>query len=1137
MNRLRKNASASAVVLLLSAVLIVFFINIIPRNENKNAEYRIGEAEKKLVVFRQEMLAELKRINTLKGEAELNNFFLNVAQNQKGFSYYVFQDSLLSYWSDNEPSISEDQLADVQDGQLLKIPNGVFLSCRIDSGERKCIGLILLRHSYEYENKYLVNNFNPALGLEGFSAADSGYTFHLPENNAGMILKQDPDAVFVTYVWIISLYVFCALCLLMAIYLFAGSSSISFFRTLSLLLIVIGLRSLMIYFKIPGDLYNHDIFSPVHYASSFYFNSLGDMLLNAALLLVFAISLYQYTGPFKLDRQILFVIWVLSALSIHSLINGLVFNSKISFELSSTEEVNRFSFLGFTAIALLLLCLLYITAAFLKRFTTFELTVRNTLLGISIFALYATVSLGILNQKKEQETRKLLAQKVEMRQDHIAEYLFHEQENKISKDTVIQSIINKSKNTAEALNAYLGQKYFGGYMSKFEIKAEVFEGYENGPEPELLNFKLLAGSGKSTTSTKLYYLNSETSGSSYLAIIPLKGNENNRTLVIQMNARFLRSAKGFPELLLSGRQENQPSAEYSIARYSGQGLVYEFGNYIYPLTGKDFSIRNEDYSFLSINNYSHLIHRLSPDTFIVVSRPEGSFFNLLTLFSWMFSFMSVLAFIIFIFSLFFGDQKGWNWNLTRRVQASVIMLVILTLVMVGFGTIYYINTKYQNDQRKSISDQVNALWFMVSDNLNSFADNGNSIIQENSALLNRLASNTNIDFNIYNRDGKLEFTSQPKITDMGIVSDRMNQAAFLNIREKGLTQFIHPENAGRLKYISAYAPVTDRKGNIAAYLNVPYFEKQNELNKEVSIFLSALVNIYVLLFAITVFVTIFISSLITKPLLLLQQKLSGIRLGFTNEKITYAEKDEIGQLVQEYNRMIDELAVSTEKLARSERESAWREMARQVAHEIKNPLTPMKLSVQHLLRAFKDKAHDDALVERITNTLLQQIDTLSNIATAFSSFAKMPQPVHVVLDIKEILQQVADLYNEGVEISLHKENARNVIADKDQLIRIFSNLLKNAVQSIPPDRSGRIDIFFAQDVDRLTVEIRDNGIGIPENQRDKIFTPNFTTKSSGMGLGLAIVRNIVQELNGKIWFTSTYEKGSSFFVSLPVAGE
>ena len=1133
MNQLRKNAIAT--VLLLTAVLIAVFIKIIPSDEHKNSDNRIQEAEKKLVVFRQEMLGELKKISSLAGKKELNNFFLNVAQNQKGFSYYVFEDSVLNYWSDNEPSISETHLAAVQDGQLLKIPNGVFLSCRLDSGERKCIGLILIQHSYEYENKYLVNSFNPALGLEGFSADNSGYSFHLPGNNAVLFLKSNPDVAYTAPAWIITLYLFCFLCLLLAIYLRAGSFTHSFFSTLGFILIVIGLRSIMIYFKIPGDLYSHEIFSPVHYASSFYFNSLGDMLLNAALLLVFAISIYKYAKPFNFDKQILFIIWVLFALGIHSLINGLVFNSKISFELNSTDEVNRFSFLGFTAIALFLLSLLFISASLLKRFTAFELNARNTLLGISIFALYATVSLGILNQRKEGETRKLLAQKVEMRQDLIAEYLFREQEIKIAKDTVIQTILRKSKNASEALNAYLSQKYFGGYMSKFEINAEVFDDYENGPEPELLNFKLLAGSGKSTSSNKLYYLNNETGGSSYLAIVPLIGNEREETLVIQMNAHFLRSAKGFPELLLSGRQENQPSSEYSIARYSGQGLVYEFGNYIYPLTGRDFPIKDEDYSFISMNNYSHLIHHLNQDAFIVVSRPEGNFFNLLTLFSWMFSFMSVLAFTIFIFSLFFGDATGWNWNLTRRVQASVILLVILTLVMVGFGTIYYINTKYLNDQRKSISDQVNALWFMVSDNLNTLPDNGNKNIQENSILLNRLASNTNIDFNIYNREGKLEFTSQPKITDMGIVSERMNQSAFLNIREKGLTQFIHPENAGRLKYISAYAPVTDRKGNIAAYLNVPYFEKQNELNKEVSIFLSALVNIYVLLFAITVFVTIFISSLITKPLLLLQQKLSGIRLGFTNEKIAYREKDEIGQLVHEYNRMIDELAVSTEKLARSERESAWREMARQVAHEIKNPLTPMKLSVQHLLRAFKDKAHDEALVERITNTLLQQIDTLSNIATAFSSFAKMPQPVPVVLDIKEILQQVADLYNEGVEIILHEANHKNVIADKDQLIRIFSNLLKNAVQSIPADRSGRIDIFFTQVDDRFTVEIRDNGIGIPENQRDKIFTPNFTTKSSGMGLGLAIVRNIVEEINGKIWFTSSYEKGSSFFVSLPVA--
>jgi nitrogen fixation/metabolism regulation signal transduction histidine kinase len=263
--------------------------------------------------------------------------------------------------------------------------------------------------------------------------------------------------------------------------------------------------------------------------------------------------------------------------------------------------------------------------------------------------------------------------------------------------------------------------------------------------------------------------------------------------------------------------------------------------------------------------------------------------------------------------------------------------------------------------------------------------------------------------------------------------------------------------------------------------------------------------------------------------------MSNIRLGTANEKIEYRENDEIGRLVHEYNRMIDELAISADKLARGERESAWREMARQVAHEIKNPLTPMKLSVQHLYRTFKEKGNDPELLERITTTLVQQIDTLANIASAFSNFAKMPQAIPVRTDLKELIAQISQLYADGCDIEITGEGEFFVMADRDQMNAIFSNLLKNAQQSIPLERRGRIAVSLRHEGGEIVVEIADNGIGILEDQRDKIFTPNFTTKSSGMGLGLAIVRNIVQEASGTIWFTSTYNVGTSFFVRLPAA--
>jgi nitrogen fixation/metabolism regulation signal transduction histidine kinase len=292
-----------------------------------------------------------------------------------------------------------------------------------------------------------------------------------------------------------------------------------------------------------------------------------------------------------------------------------------------------------------------------------------------------------------------------------------------------------------------------------------------------------------------------------------------------------------------------------------------------------------------------------------------------------------------------------------------------------------------------------------------------------------------------------------------------------------------------------------------------------------------------LLILFAIFATVVIANKITEPLKLVQQSLSDMELGNRNT-IAYSSDDEIGSLVKEYNRKVRELAESAEKLAVSEREGAWREMAKQVAHEIKNPLTPMKLSVQLLLRAWNDQdVNFDRRINKTVATMAEQIDRLTDIATEFSHFAKMPRPKNQLFDIVNETRKVVELFevSEKVEVSFQgaTDEEAQIWADPEQLSRALINIIKNAVQAIPKDKYGQItvDIFVSELIVRI--RIQDNGIGIPDELKPKIFWPNFTTKSSGTGVGLYIVQNIIKSAQGRIWFETELDKGTEFYIELP----
>jgi nitrogen fixation/metabolism regulation signal transduction histidine kinase len=271
---------------------------------------------------------------------------------------------------------------------------------------------------------------------------------------------------------------------------------------------------------------------------------------------------------------------------------------------------------------------------------------------------------------------------------------------------------------------------------------------------------------------------------------------------------------------------------------------------------------------------------------------------------------------------------------------------------------------------------------------------------------------------------------------------------------------------------------------------------------------------------------------------MIKEKMQKLTLGGSNEKIEWSGEDEIGHLIVEYNLMVEQLSQKAELLAKSERESAWREMAKQVAHEIKNPLTPMKLSVQYLLRSWNEKDPDwEDRLHRLSDTLIQQIDTLSDIATAFSDFAKMPKSNNEKIELNETISHAIELYKDYDNIQINftadENKTYNIFADQKQLLRVFNNLIKNSIQSFEINKNGFVDIDIVEQSQQYIIHFRDNGCGIPKEQQAMIFVPNFTTKSKGTGLGLAMVKNIILNLGGDITFESEEGKGTVFTIVLP----
>jgi two-component system, NtrC family, nitrogen regulation sensor histidine kinase NtrY len=887
----------------------------------------------------------------------------------------------------------------------------------------------------------------------------------------------------------------------------------------------------------------------------------------------------------------------------HYVFTGLVINSNISFEPFRVLDLSVHSFTGFISVLFLFLVpvfilqrillecmnvkrkvvilsliaslMVFIAAGkpaevstlpliifYLLLFLTMMFTFRGglgkfnmTVLFSLYFGLYSLFYIINLSGKKSTENKKIMAVSYSSEHDPEAENLLLDLWNGLSGDTVIRNILTREPlmyNDIANIENYLHERFFNGYWGNFNMSIVTcgndmpLQFADGTLADNCFDFfsERLRKFGHQITGTGFWFLDNQGGRSYYMGQLFYNlPNDRKNGLFIELYSDVDAFQAGYSELLLDRKYHGYVKLKsYSFAKYINGNLVLQTGNFPYDKTDAQYIDKGYDYRLFESEGFNHVLYKNGNVT-VMISEERLSVFDLIISFAYIFAMVLLISNLLLLLLMRPGLKTLFYFNLRQKLQLSFISILLFSFITVGIVIAFFSIRQYQAQHLDNIKEKINSIYTELENKLstenNLSSDWRNSTYPTLNELLISLSNVFNTDINLYSTNGYLMATSRPEVFYRDLTSRRLNMEALINLETLTKSEYIQKEKIASLEYVSAYVPFYNGEDKLLAYLNLPYFRMQSVLAREISNVIVAVVNFSLLMIVITMILVVIISGRLTSPLRMLSEGLASVKLGKKSEHLSYSGHDEITDLVNQYNRMVDELQESAAKLANSEREFAWREMAKQVAHEIKNPLTPMKLNIQQLYKSWKDGIPGfEKKLDRFTKSQIENIETLSSIASAFSSFAKMPPPNPVEVNIVDQVRTTLELFKNTENIifrgSWPNDLTIMVRADKEHLNGIFSNLIKNAIQSIPQGREGTVRIGIELTGDKVVISVGDNGTGIPQELKNNLFTPNFTTKSSGMGMGLSIVKRYVESANGRIWFESEHLKGSLFFVELPV---
>ncbi|MBQ4021894.1 MAG: HAMP domain-containing protein [Bacteroidales bacterium] len=766
--------------------------------------------------------------------------------------------------------------------------------------------------------------------------------------------------------------------------------------------------------------------------------------------------------------------------------------------------------------------------------------------------MFTTTAVTVYGKEKEMRTNLVRTNRMAVERDLSLEIQLREIENPIASDQLIGMLSYWPDGGTDIIRNRILERYlYSNFSQKYDIAVTTCESnskllidqYTQVVDCYDFYSDEIARYGVQLAPTsRFFYMNNYYGKTVYIGLFTYMNYQTYQTarLYIEIVRKSQSGTFIYPEgMMTTDNVSSSIPEQYSYAKYSAGRLVSSSGDFNYPARNT-YSDVETGYHVVHSDGYLHFVNKLTDEDVIVISRavvPEYSYLVSLSYLLLLFFFVNMVG--------THGMRRRSLLNLPahsfkRKITFLIVISLASALICVGVGTIFYTLSRTEANNEEQMESKMTIVQATLSEFCQYTLRYSDMNIPQLYEAMQRVAVNTQSDVNLYDTHGSLIRSTKPELFEQFIMGSRMNHDAYYNIVKKDASRYIAEEVIAGNRYLSIYAPLFNVDGSLVAVANIPYISTRSELQADALQSVATIVNIYLLILLAGLIIGLVFANSISRPLTEIRSKMASLTVdGLQKQHINYRNtKDELGVLVQAYNKMVDDLEESTRRLAETEREQAWKEMARQIAHEIKNPLTPMRLSIQHMMRLKKQNVPGwEDRFEDLSRSLLEQIDILSETASEFSQFSKFYSEEETVENLDAMLSEQVVLFGGRDDVSVSyccNVEQPLVRVRKKQMIRAFVNLISNAVQAVEQQEDGQVVISVDEaEKGEFSVSIEDNGPGVSPENRSKLFKPNFTTKSSGTGLGLAITRSIVEQSSGRIFYRTSEMGGAAFVIVLP----